>query len=148
MIRETNDLLGRIDLLFSSMMGRFISIPARQPATDELSMARMRVLLILGHRGTVTPSELARILGISNPTATELAAELVKDGFVRRQPSPSDRRQVHLSLRQAGRRLLGEFARRRREKFARLLRTVEPADARRLAAALEVVNDVLAKGTA
>jgi DNA-binding MarR family transcriptional regulator len=147
MIRETNDLLGRIDLLFSSMMGRFISIPARQPATDELSMARMRVLLILGHRETVTPSELARILGIANPTATELAAELVNDGFVRRQPSPRDRRQVHLSLLPAGKRLLAEFARRRREKFARLLRTVEPADARRLAAALEVVNDVLAKGS-
>ncbi len=147
MIRETNDLLGRIDLLFSSMMGRFISIPARQPATDELSMARMRVLLILGHREPVTPSELARILGIANPTATELAAELVNDGFVRRRHSPRDRRQVHLSLLPAGKRLLAEFARRRREKFARLLRAVEPADARRLAAALEVVNDVLAKGS-
>ncbi len=146
MVREANDLIERIDLLFSSMMGRFLSIPAKQPATDQCTMARMRVLLILGHRGPATPSELARILGISNPTSTELAAELVRDGFVRREPSDLDRRQVILTLRPRGRGLLAKFARSRREKFARLLRVVDPADARRLAGALEVVNEVLAKG--
>lgn len=137
----------RIDLLFHSVMSRFISIPARQQASEDCSMARMRVLWIIDYRRSATPGEIARVLGVSRPTATGLVDPLVRAGYVRRERSARDRRQVVLTLLPRARRVMADFARRRREKFRRLLRVVDPADARRLAGALATVNEILAKGT-
>ncbi|MBI3097007.1 MAG: MarR family transcriptional regulator [Planctomycetes bacterium] len=135
----------RIDLLFKSVLTRFFSIPARQPSSGAVTFAQMRVLWILDSRGPEALSVLARRLGVSNSTATELVDRLVRGGSVRREHSPRDRRQVVLSLRPRGKRLLDEFSRRRRERFERLLRVVDRSDVRRMAEALETLNEIVGK---
>jgi DNA-binding MarR family transcriptional regulator len=48
-----------------------------------------------------TPAELAELASVSRATITGLLDSLERDGFVRREPDPTDRRQmsVHLTLK-------------------------------------------------
>jgi len=135
----------RIDRLFRSVLGRFFSIPARQPASGGVTFAQMRVLWVLEQRGPSCPADVARILGVSRPTVTELSDRLVGEGMVRRDASPSDRRHVILSLRPRGRALLAQFARGRQERFRKLLGAIGRADAARLVSALENLNAIVSQ---
>lgn len=139
------DRVGELDLLFQSVLTRFFTIKTRQPASGAVTFAQMRVLWTLELHGPSFLGEVARMIGVSNSTATELADRLVRGGYVRREPSASDRRQVRLSLRPRGVRMLEDFARRRRERFRRLLRTVGERDAARMAGALRTMNEVLGR---
>jgi DNA-binding MarR family transcriptional regulator len=147
MIRKPNEMADaeRIDLLFQSVLSRFFTIPAKQPALGATTFAQMRVLWVLDFKKSACLHELAGLLGVSNPTATELVDRLVRFGHVRRVQCTHDRRQVELTLTPKGRRLLAEFARRRRERFEKLFRVVAPADVRRMAHALETMNEVLGR---
>lgn len=109
-------------------------------------MARMRVLWIVNHKGSTTPGEIACILSVSKPTATELVDQCVRAGLLDRRQSAIDRRQVIVTLKPKAHKVITDFAKRRLEKFKRLLSVVHSGDARRLADALETVNDILAKG--
>ena len=53
-------------------------------------------------RDGVTMSELSRMLLVSNGNATTVVDRLEKDGLVRRTPSASDRRTVHVALTPEG----------------------------------------------
>lgn len=135
----------RIDLLFHAMLARFFTIPARAPASGPITFAQMRILWTLDWKGGMSLGTLARTVGVSNPAATEMVDKLVERGLVKRVHSSDDRRQVVLSLRPGGRRILADFAKRRQERFEKLLRVLERRDRERLVGALEHVNEVLAK---
>jgi DNA-binding MarR family transcriptional regulator len=64
------------------------------------------MMLLLEKKGTdcprpTTPAELADLASVSRATITGLLDSLERDGFVRREPDPADRRQmsVHLTLK-------------------------------------------------
>ncbi|MFZ1815872.1 MAG: MarR family transcriptional regulator [Rhizobiaceae bacterium] len=59
----------------------------------------------------LTMSELSRMLLVSNGNTTAVVDRLEKDGLVRRVPSESDRRTVHVALTPLGREQFGEQAR-------------------------------------
>jgi len=137
--------VAELDLLFQSVIARFFTIRARQPAHGAVTFAQMRVLWTLEQQGKAFLGEAARRLGITNSTATELVDRLVRGGYVRREQSAEDRRQVVLSLRARGREMLADFGRRRRERFERLLKVVGPGDVDRMASALRTMNAILGK---
>jgi DNA-binding MarR family transcriptional regulator len=132
-----------LDLLFQSVLARFFSIRTRQPASGAVTFAQMRVLWTLEIHGSVGVGEMARMIGITNSTATELVDRLVRGGYVRRVQSAEDRRQVVLTLLPRGKRMLDDFARRRQERFRTLLKAVPPADVRRMAESLRTLNAIL-----
>jgi DNA-binding MarR family transcriptional regulator len=134
-----------IDLLFRTMQARFFSIPARQPAWGPVTFAQMRVLWVLEMKGHLTLGELARTIGVSRPTITELVDHLAAGRYVRRTQSEADRRQAILELLPDGRRILAEHAARRRERFRRLRNVLSAADIERLARALETLNEILSR---
>lgn len=53
----------------------------------------------------VPVSEVAQALAVTLPTASDAVEALVRKGFLRKRPSPQDRRARELSLTPAGRRL-------------------------------------------
>ena len=53
-------------------------------------------------RDGLTMSELSRMLLVSNGNATTVVDRLEKDGLVRRTPSETDRRTIHVSLTDTG----------------------------------------------
>lgn len=135
----------RMDALFRSVLGRFFTIPARQPATRGVTFAQLRLLWILDTRGPSSPAEIARVLGVSRPTVTELSDRLAGEGYIGRERSAQDRRCVILSLRARGLALLARIAQGRRERFRKILGTIDRAEVARMGAALETLDRILQK---
>ncbi len=74
-----------------------------------VTMAQMRVLMLLSAVGEARMSDLAHQLGISPSTLSSLADRLVESGFVNRREDARDRRSVLVSLASAGNQLLDQF---------------------------------------
>jgi DNA-binding MarR family transcriptional regulator len=75
-----------------------------------VSPAQYRILARL-RSGQATVSELAEWHAVSLPTATKILDGLVERGWVDRQRSADDRRQVLLALTEAGKEVLAELDR-------------------------------------
>ena len=137
-----------LDLLFHSVLSRFYTIRAKQPAARGVTLAQMRVLWTLEREGSAQLGEIARMLCVSNSTATELSDRLVRGGYAKRQPEPDDRRRVALRLTPKGRALLAQFHRLRTERWEYVLRKLSPGEVDRLAGSLAVVDRLLEKSRA
>ena len=59
--------------------------------------------------GPRTPAELADAAGVTRATMTGLIDTLERDGFVKREPDPDDRRMMSVRLTPAGEKFLVEF---------------------------------------
>jgi len=59
--------------------------------------------------GPRTPAELAEAAGVTRATMTGLIDTLERDGFVKREPDPVDRRMMSVRLTAAGERFLQDF---------------------------------------
>ncbi|RXK55534.1 MarR family transcriptional regulator [Oleiharenicola lentus] len=59
--------------------------------------------------GPRTPAELAEAAGVTRATMTGLIDTLERDGFVKREPDPDDRRMMSVRLTPKGDRFLNDF---------------------------------------
>lgn len=84
---------------------------ARTPELPDSSvtMAQMRVLMLLNALGEVRMSEAASALGVSQSTASGLVDRLVDAGLVARHGDDRDRRQVLIGLTPEGVAFLDHF---------------------------------------
>lgn len=74
-----------------------------------VTMAQMRVLMLLSAVGEARMSDLAHQLGISPSTLSSLVDRLVEAGLANRHDDPRDRRSVLVSLAPAGYQMLDQF---------------------------------------
>jgi DNA-binding MarR family transcriptional regulator len=110
----------------------------------ELTFAQARALIILAARKELTVSQLARMLGVGNPTASILIQQLVERGLVTRTEDAGDRRQTVVRLSAQGTEI-GSGRRQEREKqwqrwLSHLSDDELDALARGLSAIIEVVK--------
>jgi DNA-binding MarR family transcriptional regulator len=73
------------------------------------SFAQMGVLMRISRNGPATMSELASADGITPQSMARTVGELVDGGFLRREPDPSDGRQILLSLTEQAERMVRDF---------------------------------------
>ncbi len=73
------------------------------------SFAQMGVLMRLSRSGPATLSELAAADGITPQSMARTVGELVDGGMLRREPDPSDGRQVLLSLTDTAQEMVRDF---------------------------------------
>jgi DNA-binding MarR family transcriptional regulator len=110
-----------------------VGLAARAAAElEDVSLAQLRVLVVLKTRGPQTLGALAEVLGINPSGSTRLADRLVAKGFVTRQPSPLDRRVTELHLTDGGTGVVDEYVVRRRASLSPLVAAIpenERADA-------------------
>jgi DNA-binding MarR family transcriptional regulator len=138
----------KLDLLLQRFLSGFFAIPARQPASGTITFAQMRVLWTLANNGRfATPGEVAERLGITSSTATGLVERLADGGYLSREHSNEDRRQVLLKLLPKGRRVMDGFRRQRRSRLQKLMSRLGPDDVGRMTAALETLNEILGRTT-
>jgi len=83
-------------------------------AAHNISQGRFTVLMLLLDKATEgpharTPAELAEMAGVTRATMTGLIDTLERDGFVRREPDPHDRRMMSVNLTPAGQAFLSKF---------------------------------------
>ncbi|MCP5366475.1 MAG: MarR family transcriptional regulator [Hyphomicrobiales bacterium] len=110
---------------------------AAEAARGDLSASAAAALLTVRHHGPLTVSELARVVGVSQPTALRVVAGLERAGWV--EKADRDGRERRLALTAAGARRavaaqdarLGAAARalamlspRERDLFGRLVRRI------------------------
>jgi DNA-binding MarR family transcriptional regulator len=93
----------------------------------DLSMTQLKILFVLdGSDGELTPSELAKLVGLS-PAATGRAVDgLTRQGIVSRREDAADRRVKRLGLTDAGLQAVDRIT---AARHAGLMRLVEPLDA-------------------
>jgi len=101
------------------------SVTDRNLADHSISHGRFGVLMLLWRStqpraakllgadectpGPRTPAELAEAAGVTRATMTGLIDTLERDGYVKREPDPNDRRMMSVRLTTAGERFLQEF---------------------------------------
>jgi DNA-binding MarR family transcriptional regulator len=76
----------------------------------QVTMAQMRVLMVLAAVGEARMSDLAQQVGISPSTLSSLVDRLVEGGLANRLDDPRDRRSVLVALAPAGSRMLDQFS--------------------------------------
>jgi DNA-binding MarR family transcriptional regulator len=76
---------------------------------SSVTMAQMRVLMLLSALGEVRMSEAATALGVTQSTASGLVDRLVESGLVARHNDVNDRRHVLVSLTDDGAGFLDHF---------------------------------------
>lgn len=104
-----------------------MSMDASVRASEDVggvSPVQLRALTALRQKGDANLAQLAEDIGITVSTGSRLVDRLVGADWVHRAPSMSDRREVSLTLTEAGKRLLRRYDRRRvalmKERLERL----------------------------
>ena len=80
----------------------------RRMLEHDLTLAELVVLRQM-QRGRLTVAATAMCLNLSPSAASRAIDRLVRDGLIRREENPEDRRQKLITMTQAGRELLGEM---------------------------------------
>ena len=113
----------------------------------ELTFAQARALFILAARKELTISQLAKLLGVGNPTASILVQQLVERSLVTRTEHPTDRRNTILGLSPKGAEI-GAGRREAREKqWQRWLSNLSNDELSALARGLSALTNVVKKET-
>jgi MarR family transcriptional regulator, organic hydroperoxide resistance regulator len=111
----------------------------------ELTFAQARALFMLAARKELTVSQLARLLGVGNPTASILVQQLVERGLVTRTEHTTDRRHTVIRLSPKGAEI-GAGRREQREKqWQRWLKQLSDDELNALARGLSAVVTVVKK---
>jgi DNA-binding MarR family transcriptional regulator len=109
----------------------------------ELTFAQARALIILAARKSLTVSQLARQLGVGNPTSSILVQQLVQRGLVTRTEDERDRRQTVVRLSQKGEELSAGHRKQREAQWMRWLSHLSDEELRSLARGLKALQEVI-----
>jgi len=115
----------------------------RHGAGYTMPPAHFRLLGILASH-SCNLSELAVRQAVSLPTMSNSISVLVERGWVKRVPSPDDRRQVLLELTPDGRAVLIDMKNRSEARVAELLGALSPDELAHLSAGLAVLEQAFA----
>jgi DNA-binding MarR family transcriptional regulator len=106
----------------------------------DLSETQLAALAALDRHGAMTPGELAEHEKVQPPSMTRVISVLAESQLVRREPHASDRRQVVLTVTDAGRELVIKARRRREAWLAQRLKELSPAERATLRAAAPILE--------
>lgn len=106
----------------------------------ELTGPESSALSRLGHHGTMTAAELAKLERISPQSIGSTLQGLLAKGLVERSPDPADGRRLILALTAAGRDTLQSRRAVRTAQFGVALAALEPGEREALLAALPALS--------
>jgi len=114
-------------------------------AEHNISQGRFTVLLLLLDKADncprpSTPAELADMAGVTRATMTGLVDTLERDGLVRREPDPKDRRMMSVNLTPKGQALLHEILPGHFQCMAALMHSLTEAERKTLVRLLNKIQ--------
>jgi DNA-binding MarR family transcriptional regulator/GNAT superfamily N-acetyltransferase len=133
------DAMRRFNRFYTKQIGVLQERLLRSP----FSLAEARIVYELAQRDAATASELGRELALDAGYLSRLLGGLEKTGIVAKTPSPSDGRQILLSLTIAGREAFATLNAQTAEQISALLGQLPAGEQARLVAALATVERVL-----
>lgn len=125
-------------------------------ASKGISQGRFTVLMLLTRPGREmecdelisNPADLADRAGVTRATMTGLIDTLVKDGFVRREPAPNDRRMISVSLTEAGQELMSRVLPGYFRRVAQMMKRLSEEERRTMVQLLVKIQQGLAADAA
>jgi DNA-binding MarR family transcriptional regulator len=118
-------------------------ITMRHMTGQTLSLTSALTLGRLNAHGPIRLTTLAAAEGISQPSMTELIQRLQRQGLATRISDPEDGRVVLVNITEAGRALLDDQRRDRRNRLAGLLDALSPEDEAALTLATQVALPII-----
>ncbi|MFD9789794.1 MarR family winged helix-turn-helix transcriptional regulator [Streptomyces sp. NPDC059070] len=106
-------------------------------STAPASASQLRVLLVLEHRNGINLRTLADFLASTPPSTSRLCDRLQATGFIERETSPTDRREVRLHLSSRGQAFLTDLRARRERAVQAVLEQMPSAERAALLRGLE-----------
>jgi DNA-binding MarR family transcriptional regulator len=110
-------------------------------AEEAVTLPQLRALVLVATRAEVNASAVAAALDVHPSNATRLLDRLVQAGLLVRREALTDRRNVELSLTDAGVRLVQSVMEQRRSGFRRILERMAAPERRQLGLALQHFAD-------
>ena len=104
---------------------------------DDVTVPQLRVLVMVDTKGPLNLAAVAAGLRVNPSNASRTCDRLIRAGLLDRQDLPDDRRNITLSLTDAGRRLVNKVIEHRRTAIIRVLRDMDPDDRELLTTALD-----------
>src|SRR5436853_7841894 len=142
---QRTDMRSSVDMNFLFTLGevtRMVRAWAdREAARYGITRAQWAVLAKVERAEGMKQSELAEQMEMQPITLTRLIDKLCDSSWIERRGDDTDRRVNRLYLRKAGRQLLGKLTGLRSERTATALEGINPADAHRLLAQLEMIKE-------
>lgn len=113
-------------------------------SSDDITDGQYSVLAALSTLGPLTPGDLAERDHVQPPSMTRTVARLVEAGLVSRGEHPTDRRQVLVTITEAGEREVRETRRRRDAWLSQRLAELTPEERATLARATDILRRIAA----
>ena len=114
----------------------------RREAGTDLTPSLLSALAVLDRHGRMTLGSLADHEGVAPPSITRIVNRLEVEGLVCRTTDDTDRRVTWVEPSAAGRALVAESRRRKNAWLAGRIRALDPDGQRRLADALDVLEEL------
>jgi len=108
-----------------------------------LSLTASMAMDTLDREGPARVTTLAAATGIGQPSMTELVNRLQRQSLVTRVEDPGDGRAALITITDAGRDLLDDQRRNRRQRLAELLAALTPHDEATLTLAMQVAVPII-----
>jgi len=128
---------------FNRFYTRQIGVLRKNFLDSPYSLGEARVLYEIASRRTPTASAIARALDLDAGYLSRLLRSFERRGLIRRQTSPRDARQSHLSLTPRGRRAYSPLQRRSQRDAAAMLERLPAAAQSQLIAAMRTIHSLL-----
>ena len=118
-------------------------LTTRHITNQALSLTSALALSRLNEEGPIRLTTLAAAEGIAQPSMTQLVQRLERQGLATRIDDPEDGRVALVSITNAGRALMDDRRRDRRDRLAELLKGVSPEDEAALTLAANVALPII-----
>jgi DNA-binding MarR family transcriptional regulator len=118
-------------------------LTTRHITNEALSLTSALALSRLNEQGPIRLTTLAAAEGISQPSMTQLIQRLERQGLATRINDPEDGRVTLVNITNAGRALMDDRRRDRRDRLAELLNALSPEDEAALILAANVALPII-----
>jgi len=118
---------------FASVFLRLTRLLDKRMAREGASLARTRVLLMIQRRGAVKATEIAELFGLAPGTVTDTLDGMERQGLIRREPDPKDRRAKRIVITDTGRQAVAATEPIRRELTGQVIGSLDSEEREALA---------------
>jgi DNA-binding MarR family transcriptional regulator len=126
---------------------RLMAMHATEFTTLDITMAQAKLLYVVASAGELSMSEIALRLGVAVSTSSGAVDRLVELGLLARSDDPTNRRQVRVSITQAGTTTLGHVRELSNRQFRTLLELVSDEDLEIIERATQILADAVSAAT-
>lgn len=115
---------------FISASRALVAVAVRSLAdvAEQVTLTQYRTLVVLASRGPQRLTELAQAVGVTPATATRMCDRLLVKRLIVRRTERGDRRNVRISLSDAGRTLVAVVTSNRRREIEQIVGGITAAD--------------------